>query len=185
MAEELIKSLQKEMGKIIENLNKELGKVRTGRASITLLDGIKVDSYGQVTPLNQVAKLSILDSRMIGIQPWDKSMLGPIEKAILKSDLGLTPKNDGKIIRVAIPTLTEERRKELSKHVEKLVEKYRITLRQERKTGNDQLKEMETAKKLTEDQLHKSQKRIQDLTDQFIKQADEIMENKKKEIMEI
>jgi ribosome recycling factor len=184
MSEKLIQEMKEHMDKTIQVLHKDLNRVRTGRASLSLLDGIKVDYYGTLTPLNQVATLSIPESRLIAIQPWDTTSIPEIEKAILKSDLGLNPMNDGKIIRITIPNLSEERRKELVKVVKKIVEDARVTLRNQRRTSNEQLKEMKKDKGLSEDDYFKKHDEIQKITDGYIALCDKITGEKEKEILE-
>jgi ribosome recycling factor len=166
-------------------LGKELGKVRTGRASLTLLDDIRVDYYGTPSPLNQVATLSVPESRLIVIQPWDHSLIGAIEKAILKSELGMTPANDGKVIRITIPRLTEERRKELVKLVKKMGENSKIGVRNIRRETIETLRTREKKKEISEDDMHHLQDLVQKSTDTFIGQIDEVIAEKEKEIMEI
>ena len=160
-----------------------MGKIRTGRASASLVEEIMIDYYGTSTPLNQLASISIPESRLITIQPWDPSVLGNIEKAILKSDLGLTPTNDGKIIRISIPALTEERRKELVKMVHKIGEEAKVAIRQIRRDANEKLKKMKKDKEISEDQFHRGQEEVQKNTDQFIQKVDEILKKKEEEIM--
>jgi ribosome recycling factor len=184
MSEKLIQEMKEHMDKTIQVLHKDLNRVRTGRASLSLLDGIKVDYYGTLTPLNQVATLSIPESRLIAIQPWDTTSIPEIEKAILKSELGLNPMNDGKIIRITIPNLSEERRKELVKVVKKIVEDARVTLRNQRRTSNEQLKEMKKDKGLSEDDYFKKHDEIQKITDGYIALCDKITGEKEKEILE-
>jgi len=184
MSEKLIQEMKEHMDKTIQVLHKDLNRVRTGRASLSLLDGIKVDYYGTLTPLNQVATLSVPESRLIAIQPWDTTSIPEIEKAILKSDLGLNPMNDGKIIRITIPNLSEERRKELVKVVKKIVEDARVTLRNQRRTSNEQLKEMKKEKGLSEDDYFKKHDEIQKITDGYIALCDKITGEKEKEILE-
>jgi len=184
MSEKLIQEMKEHMDKTIQVLHKDLNRVRTGRASLSLLDGIKVDYYGTLTPLNQVATLSVPESRLIAIQPWDTTSIPEIEKAILKSDLGLNPMNDGKIIRITIPNLSEERRKELVKVVKKIVEDARVTLRNQRRTSNEQLKEMKKDKGLSEDDYFKKHDEIQKITDGYIALCDKITGEKEKEILE-
>ncbi len=179
------KDFKGRMQKSIEALKGELNRVRTGRASIALLDGIKVDYYGTPTPLNQVATLAVPESRLITIQPWDTSILGDIEKAILKSELGLVPTNDGKVIRISIPQLTEERRKELVKLVKRLGENAKIAIRNIRRDANDFVKKKEKEKEISQDEMKKNQEEIQKLTDDFIAEIDKMIESKEKEIMEI
>jgi ribosome recycling factor len=166
-------------------MRSSLQKVRTGRASIGILDGIMVDYYGTPTPLNQLATLAVPEARLITIQPWDKGALSPIEKAILKSELGLTPNNDGRIIRVPIPPLNEERRRDLVKMVKKNAEEYRIEVRNHRRDANALLKELEKEKEINKDELKVAQDKVQELTDNSIKQIDELLAAKEKEIMEV
>jgi ribosome recycling factor len=152
---------------------------------VNLLDGIKVDYYGTQTPLNQMATLSVPESSLIVIQPWDVSVIKSVEKAILKSDLGITPSNDGKVIRLAIPPLTEERRKELAKIVKKKAEEKKVAVRQARRDANDMLKSLEKEKEITEDQLHKGQDQVQKITDDYVKKVDDLTAKKEQEILEI
>ncbi len=158
--------------------------MRTGRASLSILDGILVDYYGTMTPLNQMATLAVPESRLIMIQPWDVSIIKEIEKAILKSDLGLTPSNDGKIIRISIPPLTEERRKELVKVIHKMCEDHKVTVRNLRRDANDLLKSLKKDSEISEDDAFKGQDQIQKITDEHIKLIDECYKNKEKEILE-
>jgi ribosome recycling factor len=185
MEKELLKQLKVEMDRSIDSLKKDFSKVRTGRASVSLLDGVRVDYYGTPTPLNQLATLSIPEPRLITIQPWDLQTLKEIEKAIQKADLGLTPSNDGKIIRVAIPPLTEDRRKELVKLVKKMTEGYRVAIRNHRRKTNDDLKVLKNDKKISEDDFFKAQEEVQKVTDDYIKKCDQLTDQKEKEIMEI
>jgi len=184
----MIKSIyddtKESMGKSVASLKKELKRLRTGRASLSILDGVKVDYYGTLTPLNQMATLAVPESRLITIQPWDVSVIKDIEKGILKSDLGLTPSNDGKIIRIAIPPLTEERRKELVKVVHKICEDYKISIRNIRRDANDLIKSMKIDGEISEDDAFKSQDQIQKITDEQIKLVDECYKIKEKEILE-
>ena len=173
------------MEKTIIALKTDLNKVRTGRASLALLDDIRIDYYGTSTLLNQMATLAVPEPRLITIQPWDPTTIGEIEKAILKSDLGLTPMNDGKIIRINIPRLTEERRKELVKVVKKMGEATKVALRNIRRDANDQLKGLEKNKKLSQDLLHQWIEKIQTSTDKFIEKVDGALSAKEKEILEI
>lgn len=179
------KEFRERMQKSIEALKGELNRVRTGRASIALLDGIKVDYYGTSTPLNQVATLAVPESRLITIQPWDASILPDIEKAILKSDLGLVPTNDGKVIRISIPQLTEERRKELAKVVKRIGENAKIAIRNIRRDANDFVKKKEKNKEISQDELKRDQEEIQKMTDDFIKEVERLVVEKEKEVMEI
>jgi ribosome recycling factor len=185
MEPQIIKECEVKMQKAISALGKEMGKIRTGRASLTLLDDIRVNYYGTSTPLNQAATLSVPESRLIVIQPWDNSLIGEIEKAILKSDLGMTPVNDGKLIRIAIPRLTEERRKELVKLVKKMGENSKIEVRNIRRETIEKLRTMEKGKDISEDELHQLQNQVQKTTDTFVEQIDEVIDAKEKEIMEI
>lgn len=172
------------MGKSIEALDNELKRVRTGRASLNILDGIRVDYYGTQTPLNQMASLSVPESRLIVIQPWDATVIKDIEKALLKSDLGLTPSSDGKLIRLAIPPLTEERRKELVKVVSKMCEDYKVAVRNIRRDSNEFLKMAKKEGDISEDDLFKGQDQVQEITDEFVKRIDDIFKEKEKEIIE-
>lgn len=182
--EEIIRELKERMNKTLDSLKRELNKVRTGRASVSLLDSVKVEYYGTLTPLNQLASISVPESRLITIQPWDTNIIGEIEKAILKSDLGLTPVNDGKIIRINIPMLTEERRKELVKVVARIVEECKISLRNHRRDANERLKEAKKNKVISEDDFFRLSEEVQKVTDEWIKKSDEIKAAKEKEIME-
>lgn len=185
MKDLVFEELKDNMEKAIRAFEKSLNKVRTGRASLSLLDGIKVEYYGVPTPLNQVASLSVPESRLIVISPWDSSIIGSIEKAIQKSDLGLTPVNDGKLIRISIPLLTEDRRKELVKVVKRLAEDCKINLRNARRDANDELKTLKKDNAIPEDELYSSQEKVQEMTDEYIKKTDGIFVSKEKEIMEI
>ena len=181
----LYDEITEKMKQRVEGLGRELNQIRTGRASSALLDGIKVDYYGTSTPINQLASISIPEARSILIQPWDISIIDQIEKAILKSDLGINPNNDGKVIRLSVPMLTEERRKQLAKTVKNIAEEAKITIRNFRREANDKLKEIEKAKEITEDDYHSGLKEIQKITDNFIEQIGKISQNKEKEIMEV
>jgi len=185
MVELVFEELKDDMEKAIHALEKSFQKVRTGRASLALLDGIRVDYYGSPTPLNQVATLSVPESRLIVVSPWDSSVIGSIEKAILKSDLGLNPVNDGKLIRIAIPPLTQERRKELVKVVKKMAEECKIKLRNARRDANEQLKSLKKDNEISEDDLYTYQEDVQKMTDKHIEKTDTILASKEKEIMEI
>jgi ribosome recycling factor len=173
------------MEKTLSSLKTDLNKIRTGRASLALFDDIRVDYYGTPTPLNQMATLSVPEPRLITIQPWDTSITSEMEKAILKSELGVTPASDGKIIRIVIPRLTEERRKELVKVVKKIAEGTKVAIRNIRRETNDQLKGMEKNKKISQDQLHQWMDKVQKSTDQFIEKVDGVLAAKEKEILEI
>ena len=183
--ETVIKDTSARMERCIEAYKKELGKVRTGRASFSLLDGVKVDYYGTITPLQQVGTLSVPESRMITVTPWDVKMIGPIEKAIQAAGLGLNPSSDGKMVRIPIPPLTEERRKDLAKMVRKMAEDARVAVRNVRRESIEKLKEMEKKKEISEDQIKRGQERIQKETDAFIKKVDEILKTKEQEILEV
>ncbi|MEW5910256.1 MAG: ribosome recycling factor [Thermodesulfobacteriota bacterium] len=184
MLEEIYEETKDKMGKNRLALKNELLRIRTGRASLSLLDNIRVDYYGTKTPLNQVATLSIPESRLITIQPWDTSIIKEIEKAILKSDLGLTPTSDGRIVRIAIPPLTEQRRKELVKVVNKLCEEHKVALRNIRRESNELVKSLKKDGDIAEDEAFKSQAEIQKITDENIKLVDDIFKEKEKEILE-
>jgi ribosome recycling factor len=175
---------KEKMAQSKEGFIKELQKVRTGRASLSLLDGIRVDYYGTRTPLNQMATLSVPESRLITIQPWDASVIGDIEKAILKSDLGVTPANDGKIIRLSIPPLTEERRKQLVKKVNKMGEDRKISIRNIRRDSNEMLKTMKKDGDISEDEMFKGQDEVQKITNDYIEKIDGLCKKKDEEILE-
>lgn len=183
--EALIKDTSGKMSRSLEAFRKELGKVRTGRASFSLLDGIKVDYYGTPTPLQQVGTLSVPESRLITVTPWDSKMIGPIEKAIQAGGLGLNPSSDGKVVRVPIPPLTEERRKDLVKVVRKMAEDARVAVRNIRREAIERIKEKEKRKELSEDGMKRGQERIQKETDAFIRKIDEILKAKEQEILEV
>ncbi len=184
MLDSIFDETRESMSKSIASLKKELNRLRTGRASLSILDGIKVDYYGTPTPLNQMATLAVPESRLITIQPWDGSVIKDIEKAILKSDLGLTPSNDGKIIRISIPPLTEERRKELVKVVHKMCEDYKVSVRNIRRDANELLKTMKKDGEVSEDDAYKAQDQVQKITDEQIKLIDACDRQKEKEILE-
>ena len=173
------------MEKTLSSLKTDLNKIRTGRASLALFDDIRVDYYGTPTPLNQMATLSVPEPRLITIQPWDTSAIGEIERAILKSELGVTPASDGKMIRINIPRLTEERRKELVKVVRKMAEGAKVAIRNIRREANDQLKGLEKNKKISQDELHQWMDKVQKSTDQLIEKVDGVLATKEKEILEI
>ena len=184
MLDDIYQDTRESMEKTITSLNTELNRVRTGRANLSLLDGIRVDYYGTLTPLNQMASLSVPESRLITIQPWDATVIKEIEKAILKSDLGLTPSNDGKIIRIAIPPLTEERRKQLAKSVHKTCEEHKVAVRNLRRDANEMLKSLKKDGDISEDDAFRGQDQVQKITDEFIAQIDTIYKEKEKEILE-
>jgi len=183
--EALFKDTGGKMARSIEAFKKDLGKIRTGRASFSLLDGIKVDYYGTPTPLPQVGTLSVPESRMITVTPWDTKMVGPIEKAIQASGLGLNPSNDGKMVRIPIPPLTEERRKDLVKVVKKMAEDARIAVRNIRRESLEKVKEKEKKKEISEDEMKRWQDRVQKETDSYVKKIEEILKAKEQEIMEV
>lgn len=184
MIESIYQETRDNMGKSIDALKNEFNRVRTGRASLTILDGIRVDYYGTLTPLNQMATLSVPESRLITIQPWDVSVIKEIEKAILKSDLGISPSNDGKIIRISIPPLTEERRKELVKVINKISEDHKIAVRNIRRDSNELLKGLKKDGDISEDDAFKAQDQVQKITDEHIKLIDDVNKDKEKEILE-
>ena len=183
--EALMKDSSARMERSIEAFRKELGKVRTGRASFSLLDGVKVDYYGTPTPLQQVGTLSVPESRLITVTPWDTKMIGPIEKAIQGSGLGLNPSSDGKTVRIPIPPLTEERRRELAKVVRKMAEDARVAIRNVRREAIEKLKDREKKKEISEDVVKRGQERIQKETDAHVKKIDEILKSKEQEILEV
>jgi len=185
MNDAIFTELQKEMDGSVGALRKELAKLRTGRASTSLLESIMVEYYGATTPLNQLSTLSAPEPRLLVIQPFDRSAMGEIEKAILKSDLGLTPNNDGKVIRIPIPQLTEERRKDLVKHVKKVAEEYRVSVRNHRRIAIEQLKDAEKKKQITADDAKHGQDRVQKITDDFIGRIDKVVKAKEEEVMEV
>ena len=185
MEENILKDIEAKMEKTLSSLKTDLNKVRTGRASLSLFDDIRVDYYGTQTPLSQVATLSVPEPRLITIQPWDTSITAEIEKAIRKSELGLTPSSDGKIIRIPIPRLTEERRKELVKVIKKMAEATKVALRNIRREANEQLKGLEKNKKIPQDQLHQMMEKVQTSTDKYIEKVDAALAVKEKEILEI
>ncbi len=185
MTEEVIADLKREMEQTVAALRRDLARTRTGRASTGLLEGITVEYYGSKTPLNQLAGMSVPEARLIVLQPFDKSAIGNIERAILQSDLGLVPVNDGKLIRLPIPELTEERRRDLVKHVRKVAEDYRVSVRNHRRDAIDLLKESEKEKAITEDELRRAHDRVEELTKDFIAKVDKAVKTKEDEIMEV
>ena len=185
MINEVIMEMAEKMDKSLDAFKQDLSKIRTGRASLSLLDGIKAEAYGSSMPLNQVATLTIPESRQIVIQPWDPQVISSIEKAILKSELGLTPANDGKVIRINIPQLTEERRKELVKIVKKIAEEYRVAVRNHRRDAIDTLKKQKKNKEISEDEQFKLQDEAQKETDSYIAKIDEVAADKENEVMEV
>jgi ribosome recycling factor len=184
MIDSLYDDAREGMVKSIDALKNEFRKIRTGRASLALFEGIKVNYYGTPTPLNQIASLSVPESRLVIIQPWDQSVIGEIEKEILKSELGLTPMNDGKVIRISIPPLTEERRKELVKVVRKIAEGYKVSIRNIRRDTNELLKGLKKEGEISEDDFYGAQDKVQKITDDYIKIANQTCQDKEKEILE-
>ena len=184
MLESIYDDTKESMGKSVASLDKDLKRIRTGRASLSILDGIRVDYYGTMTQLNQMATLAVPESRLITIQPWDVSVIKEIEKAIQKSDLGLTPSNDGKIMRISIPPLTEERRKEIVKTVHKICEDFKVSVRNIRRDANEMIKGLKKDGDISEDDAFKSQDQIQKVTDEHVKLIDECYQEKEKEILE-
>jgi ribosome recycling factor len=185
MVDKIVTDTEERMKKSLTALKRELSMIRTGKASAALLDGVKVECYGQVMPLNHVASVSVPDPKMILIQPWDRTIVGDVEKAIHKSDLGLVPNSDGAVIRLAIPALTEERRRDLVKVVRKHAEEARVSMRNIRRDTNEVLKKDEKDGKMSEDDSHKTQDKIQKLTDKYIAEIDQALAAKEKEIMEV
>ncbi|MGB4213904.1 MAG: ribosome recycling factor [Dethiobacteria bacterium] len=185
MVEEIYIEAGERMDKVISAFQRELATLRAGRATPTLLDRIEVNYYGTPTPLIQLAGITAPEPRLLVVQPWDKSSMGDIEKAILKSDLGLTPVNDGNIIRLSIPQLTEERRRELVKHVRKKAEESRVSIRNIRRDANESLKQLEKSSEISEDEWRRAQDEIQELTDEKIARIDELLQAKEKEVMEV
>jgi len=182
---QLIKDAKGRMDKTIETLRSELAKIRTGKATTVLLDSIKVDYYGNMVPLNQVGNVSVLDAHTLAITPWEKQMVQIVDKAILEANLGLNPISDGTNLKIPIPPLNEERRKELVKLVKKFGEESKVAIRNIRRDAIDHLKREEKEKKMTEDQLHDAEKEVQKLTDDHIKLVDDTLKHKEKEIMEV
>jgi ribosome recycling factor len=173
------------MKKAIDSFKRDLQKIRTGRANTAMLDGIKVDYYGTATPVNQVATVQVVDARLITVKPWEKTMLAVIDKAIRASDLGINPVADGELVRLPVPPLTQERRRDLAKTVGKQTEEARVAVRSARRDAMDMIKEAEKDKQISEDERKKGEKAIQDLTDKYIAQVEEIAKSKEKEIMEL
>jgi len=182
---EVMHEAHDKMTKTNEAVQREFGTIRTGRASSTLVEGIRVNYYDTPTPLKQLASISTPDPKLIVIQPWDMSILGEVEKAILKSDLGITPMNDGRVIRLGIPQLTQERREELVKVIKKMAEDGRVSIRSIRRDMNEKIKKLEKDKVIPEDESFKSIEEIQKLTDKHIKEIDQLLSNKEKELMEV
>lgn len=185
MLTEILQEAEANMQKAVEGLRRELASLRAGRANPALLDKITVNYYGTPTPINQVANISAPEARLLIVQPWDRNLLPELEKAILKSDLGLTPSNDGTVIRIVIPQLTEERRTELVKVARKKTEEFRVMVRNFRREANDKLKTQEKNKVVSEDEVKRAQDKVQKLTDSKIKELDKILANKERDIMEV
>jgi ribosome recycling factor len=185
MVQEQLQDAKTRMQKAVEALRHELATVRTGRASVGLVEHLRVDYYGTPTPLNQLATISVPDARLIVIQPYDRGGLGAIEKAILKSDLGLTPSNDGVVIRLSIPPLTEERRRDLVKLVRKRVEEARVAIRNIRRDVHEQMRKLEHEHAISQDELHRSENELQKLTDEKIKEVDRVGEEKEQELLSV
>ena len=183
MKTEIMKEMKRKMDRALEVLGQDFARIRTGRASVTLLEGIKVDAYGTAMPISQVASLAAPEPRLLTVQPWDSALMSDLEKAILRSDLGLTPSNDGKIIRIPIPPLTTERRKELAKSTKKMTEESKVALRNLRRDANEQLKDLKKDKQISEDEVFKAQDEVQKVTDDYIKKLDALAAEKEKEIM--
>ncbi|MGE5371326.1 MAG: ribosome recycling factor [Solirubrobacterales bacterium] len=185
MAKQVIEDTESRMKKTIEHLSKDFAGLRAGRANPAMLDRVLVNYYGTPTPIKELGNIGVPEPRLLVIQPWDKSSIGEIEKALMKSDLGITPSNDGNVIRLAIPTLTEERRKELAKVVKKRAEEARVAVRNIRREANDELKSLEKESLISEDELKKRTDEVQKITDNFIKEVDKLTLGKEKEIMEV
>ncbi|MGD9763372.1 MAG: ribosome recycling factor [Candidatus Binatia bacterium] len=183
--DDVLGSVRKEMEDTVTAMRREMARTRTGRASTALLEGISVDYYGTKTPLNQIAGLTAPEPRLLLIQPYDRSAISDIERALLQSDLGLVPQNDGKLIRVPIPELTEERRRDLVKHLRKVAEEYRVSLRNHRRDANDLLKSLEKDGEITEDDSRRAHDKIQDATKEYSERLDKILKAKEEEVMEV
>ena len=185
MNTQVLEALKKDMEQTLDAMRKELAKMRTGRASTSLIEGLMVEYYGSRTPLNQLAALSAPEARLLVIQPYDRSVMSAIEKSILQSDLSLNPINDGKVIRVPIPELTEERRKELVRHVRKVAEEYRVSMRNHRRDANERLKKMQKDKQIPEDEARSTQDRVQKMTEEYIDKLDKMLKSKEDELMAV
>jgi len=185
MVKDIIKDANEKMAKAVEVVSGELRSIRTGRATPSLIEGVKVDYYGNPTPLRQVANIGAPEPTLLTVQPWEKSMIQPIEKAILNANLGLNPANDGTLIRVPIPPLNEERRKEYVKLTKKYGEQGRVSIRNIRRDANDSLKKLEKNKEISEDEKARGEEEVQKMTDKYTKQIDDLLEQKEKEIMEV
>jgi ribosome recycling factor len=186
MLDELFADAKDRMDKAVESVRREFTKIRTGKATVSLLDGVRVEYYGTRVPLRQVSNISVPEARLLVVQPWDKKIIGEIEKAIQSADLGLNPSNDGNLIRVPIPPLTEERRKEMVRYVHKLAEEGRIAVRNVRREVNETLKEMQKEGVISEDEFHRAHdKTVQDMTDESVREVDQILGVKEEELMEV
>ncbi|NOY13632.1 MAG: ribosome recycling factor [Deltaproteobacteria bacterium] len=185
MIDEVMKEARTAMDRAVKALKKEMAKVRTGRATTTLLDDVRVDYYGVPTPLNQVATLAAPEPRLLTVQPWEKNLISEVEKALFKADLGLTPSSDGQLIRLPVPALTEERRKEMVKIIKRMSEEAKISVRNARRDANETLKMLEKEKEITEDDLKRSEKEVQHVTDEFVAMIDSVVQNKEAEVMEV
>ena len=184
MVNDVLTELKSNMDGTIDSLKRELAKRRTGRANVAILDGIRVDYYGTKSPLNQVASVQVPDPRLITIKPWEKSMVSVIEKALQQSNIGLTPSSDGELIRIPIPPLTEQRRKDLVKDIKRVGEESKVALRNQRRDANEMLKEFEKDREISEDELRKGLEKVQEVTDDFVKAVDDLVGAKEEEIME-
>ena len=185
MINEVLSECRSAMNKAVKALRKEMTKVRTGRASTSLLDDVMVEYYGSPTPLNQVATLSTPEARLITVQPWEKNLIPQIEKAIFKADLGLTPSSDGQLIRLPVPALTEERRREMVKIIKRMAEETKISVRNTRRDANENLKMLEKEKEITEDERKRAEKDVQQITDEYVAAVDDLVEAKELEVMEV
>lgn len=183
MIKDVVNQLDKDLDKVIDSLREELNQIRAGRANLALVEKIMVDYHGVATPLQQIASISVPEARLLVIQPWDTSVVGEVEKAILKSDLGITPSNDGKIIRLPFPELTEDRRKELIKDCKSIAEEYKVSVRNSRKEAMDELKRLEKEESMGEDEKALGEEQVQESVDKCNDKIDEILENKEKELL--
>ena len=185
MTKEVITHMKIHMDKTVEALRRDYQKIRTGRANLGLLDDIRIDYYGTPSPLSQVATLSVPEPRTINLQPWETKMIPVIEKAIMNANLGITPANDGKVIRLNLPALTEERRKDIVKQLKKMAEEAKVAARNNRRDAIDELKKLEKNKKISEDDLKRTEKEVQDVTNSYVAKIDEVLAHKEKEVMEV
>lgn len=185
MVKDILRKIEKNMKDSVEHLRKDLSKLRTGRANIHLLEDIKVEYYGNLTPINQVATLGVPDPTLITVQPWDSSLLEAIDKAIRSADLGLNPVNDGKILKIPIPPLDEERRREIAKHIKRVLEEEKTVLRNMRRESKEMIEELENEKEITEDDKFWGYDKLQEVTDEYMKRLEEISAAKEKEILEL